>query len=117
MCIRDRVNRIRSRVDIHRQREPAFDSARKDLAMLKRISPLLLLLILCSSITYAQQGRDMAKEKAISAELEALAPQSVNDFKAATEALDTQDYQKAIDLFLKVHQAAPKFDAAIRRLG
>ena len=84
--------------------------------MLKTTSPLLLLLILCS-ITYAQQGRDMAKEKAIWAELETSAPQSVADFKAATEALDAQDYEKAIDLFLKVHQAAPKFDAALRRLG
>ena len=85
--------------------------------MLKRISPLLLLLILCSSITYAQQGRDMAKENAIWAELEKSAPQSVADFKAATEAMDAQDYEKAIDLFLKVRQQAPKFDAAIRRLG
>src|SRR5678815_877963 len=84
--------------------------------MLKTTSPLLLLLILCS-ITYAQQGRDMAKEKAIWAELETSAPQSVADFKAATEAMDAQDYQKAIDLFLKVHQEAPKFNAAIRRLG
>jgi len=84
--------------------------------MLKTTSPLLLLLILCS-ITYAQQGRDMAKEKAIWAELETSAPQSVADFKAATEAMDAQDYEKAIDLFLKVHQAAPKFDAALRRLG
>lgn len=85
--------------------------------MLKPILPLLLPLILCSSITYAQQGRDMAKEKAIWAELETSAPQSVADFKAATEAMDARDYQNAIDLFLKVHQAAPKFDAALRRLG
>ena len=59
----------------------------------------------------------MAKEKAIWAELETSAPQSVADFKAATEAMDAQDYEKAIDLFLKVRQQAPKFDAAIRRLG
>jgi len=59
----------------------------------------------------------MAKEKAIWAELETSAPQSVADFKAATEAMDAQNYEKAIDLFLKVHQEAPKFDAALRRLG
>jgi len=59
----------------------------------------------------------MAKENAIWAELEKSAPQSVADFKAATEAMDAQDYEKAIDLFLKVRQQAPKFDAAIRRLG
>lgn len=59
----------------------------------------------------------MAKENAIWAELEKSAPQSVADFKAATEAMDAQDYQKAIDLFLKVRQQAPKFDPALRRLG
>ena len=85
--------------------------------MLKLISPLLLLLILCGSITYAQPGRDMAKEKAIWAELETLAPQRVEDFKAATEAMDAQDYEKAIGLFQKVHQEAPKFDPTLRRLG
>ena len=59
----------------------------------------------------------MAKEKAIWEELETVAPQSVDDFKAATEAMDAEDYQKAIDLFLKVQQKAPKFDPALRRLG
>lgn len=85
--------------------------------MSKPTYSLLLLLILCASITYAQQGRDMAKEKAIWAELEASAPQSVADFKAATEAMDAQNYPKAIELFQKVRQKAPKFDAALRRLG
>ena len=59
----------------------------------------------------------MAKEKAIWAELETTAPQSVADFKAATEAMDAGDYDKAIPLFLKVQHDAPKFDAALRRLG
>jgi len=59
----------------------------------------------------------MAKEEAIWAELERSAPQSVTDFKAATEAMDAQDYEKAIDLYLKVHQQAPNFDTALRRLG
>jgi len=85
--------------------------------MLKRTPPLLLLLILCSSITFAQPGRDMEKEKDIWAELETTAPQRVADFKSATEAMDAQDYEKAIDLFQKVHKEAPKFDAALRRLG
>lgn len=84
--------------------------------MLKATSLLLLLLILSGS-TYAQPSRDMAKEKAIWAELEKSAPQSVTDFKAATEAMDAQNYQKAIDLFLKVNKAAPQFDPALRRLG
>src|SRR5687767_13398090 len=78
---------------------------------------LLLLLFLYGSSTPAQQGRDMEKEKAIWAELETVAPQSVADFKAATEAMDAQDYDKAAELFLTVQQKAPDFDAALRRLG
>jgi hypothetical protein len=78
---------------------------------------LLLLLVLYVPSTQAQQSRDLEKEKAIWAELETLAPKSVADFKAATEAMDAQDCEKATELFLKVNQAAPKFDAALRRLG
>lgn len=78
---------------------------------------LLLLLLLSGSIAYAQPGRDMAKEQAIWAELEKVAPQSLADFKAATEALDSEHYDIAIELFSRVHQEAPKFDAALRRLG
>jgi tetratricopeptide (TPR) repeat protein len=85
--------------------------------MLKATPLLLLLLILSGSTTYAQPGRDMAKEKAIWAELELTAPQRVADFKAATEAMDAGNYDKAIPLFLRVHHDAPKFDAALRRLG
>jgi tetratricopeptide (TPR) repeat protein len=79
---------------------------------------LLLLLILPASSTLAQTpGRDMEKEKAIVAELEALAPESVGDFKAATEAMDAQDLEKAVTLFQKVHDRVPDFDASLRRLG
>lgn len=85
--------------------------------MLKTTFLLLLLLLVTSSTTYSQPARDMAKEKAIWAELEQSAPQSVADFKAATEAMDGQDYDKAIDLYLKVYQAAPHSDATLRRLG
>ena len=85
--------------------------------MSKTIPLFLLLFVLSGSITCAQQGRDMAKEKAIWAQLERLAPQSLPDFKAATEAMDAQDYNKASELFMRVHEAAPEFDAALRRLG
>jgi len=79
---------------------------------------LLLLLVLYGSSTPAQQtSRNLEKEKPIWAELETLAPESVADFKAATEAMDAQDYDKATELYLKVHQQAPNFDAALRRLG
>ena len=85
--------------------------------MFKTISLLLFLLILGCSSTQAQSARDMEKEKAIWAELEKSAPNSVADFKAGTEAMDAQQYDKAAELFLKVQQEAPGFDAALRRLG
>ena len=78
---------------------------------------LLLLVILYGSSTSAQQGRDMEKEKAIWAELETFSPRSVPDFKAATEAMDAQDYNKAVELYQAVYQKAPHFDAVLRRLG
>ena len=59
----------------------------------------------------------MEKEKLIWAELEKSAPKSVADFKAGTEAMDAHNFDKAAELFLKVHQAAPGFDANLRRLG
>src|SRR6476660_3714349 len=78
---------------------------------------LLLLVILYGSSTSTQQGRDMEKEKAIWAELETFSPTSVPDFKAATEAMDAQDYNKAVELYQAVYQKAPHFDAVLRRLG
>jgi tetratricopeptide (TPR) repeat protein len=82
-----------------------------------KATSLLLLLILYGSSTQAQSSRNMEKEKAIWAELETLAPQSVADFKAATEAMDAEDYEKAVKLFQIVHQQAPDSDAVLRRLG
>ena len=82
-----------------------------------KATSLLLLLILFGSSTPAQSSRNMEKEKALWAELETIAPESVADFKAATEAMDAQDYGKAIELYQAVHQKAPDFDAVLRRLG
>ena len=82
-----------------------------------KATSLLLLLILFASSTQAQPSRDMEKEKAIWAELETLAPNSVADFKAATDAMDAEDYDKAVTLYQAVHERAPDFDVALRRLG
>ena len=82
-----------------------------------KATSLLLLLILFSSSTPAQSSRNMEKEKAIWAELETIAPESVADFKAATEAMDAQDFEKAVELYQTVRQKAPEFDAVLRRLG
>ena len=78
---------------------------------------LLLLLLLFASSTPAQSSRNMEKEKAIWAELETIAPESVADFKAGTEAMDVGDFEKAAKLYAAVYQKAPEFDAALRRLG
>lgn len=86
--------------------------------MFKTTLLLLLLLTLSASSTLSQPpGRNMEKEKAIWAELEATAPKSVADFKAATEAMDAQDFEKAVSLFQSAHEKAPDSDAVLRRLG
>src|SRR5690349_13023756 len=78
---------------------------------------LLLLLILYGSSATAQPSRDMEREKAIVAELENSSPASVADFKAGTEAMDAQDYNKAVELFQAAYRKAPHSDAVLRRLG
>jgi len=82
-----------------------------------KAASLLLLLFLLASSTLAQPSRDMEREKAIWAELETIAPDSVADFKAGTAAMEAGDYEKAVTLFGRVHERAPDFDAALRRLG
>ena len=82
-----------------------------------KATSLLILLILFASSTPAQPSRNMEREKAIWAELETMAPASLADFKAATEAMDAQDYEKAAELYLKAYQSAPDSDAVLRRLG
>ena len=64
-----------------------------------KVTSLLILLILFASSSPAQPSRNMEKEKAIWAELETMAPGSLADFKAATEAMDAQDYEKAAEHF------------------
>src|SRR5215470_17814138 len=62
-------------------------------------------------------GRDMVREKAIWQELEKVAPKSVETFKAATEAYDKDDYERAATLYRQVMEMAPSFDHVYRRLG
>jgi tetratricopeptide (TPR) repeat protein len=62
-------------------------------------------------------GRDMNREMAIWQELEKVAPKSVETFKAATEAIDKQDYEQAAKLCRQVLEKAPDFDHVYRRLG
>lgn len=62
-------------------------------------------------------GRDLEKEQAIQRQLEKIAPKSVATFKAATEALDKDDYEQAAKLYQQALKAAPSFDHVYRRLG
>src|SRR5262245_8247508 len=62
-------------------------------------------------------GRDMNREKAIWQGLEKIAPKSVETFKAATEAFDKQDYERAATLYRQVMEKASNFDHIYRRLG
>ena len=62
-------------------------------------------------------GRDMNFERAIWQDLEKIAPKSVETFKAATEAFDKQDYERAATLYRQVMEQAPSFDHVYRRLG
>lgn len=79
---------------------------------------LITLLLLLSSVVAAQTpGRNMEKEKAIWAELEAVAPKSLDDFKAATEAMDSGNNDEAVRRFEAVLKKAPDFDPAMRWLG
>ena len=94
--------------------------------MLKRFLTVITTTI--AALTFAQPGwaqspsqtapgRDINREKAIWQELEKIAPKSVETFKAATEALDRQDYEQAATLYRQVMDKAPSFDHVYRRLG
>jgi Zn-dependent protease with chaperone function/tetratricopeptide (TPR) repeat protein len=71
-----------------------------------------------SPTAFAQPDeRDMAAETLIWQKLQSVAPNSVETFKAATNALDEGDFQKSASLFQEVLKKAPHFDPAMRRLG
>jgi tetratricopeptide (TPR) repeat protein len=82
-----------------------------------------MLLLLLPAAALAQEEartaprRDMAKEQKIWQQLQAAAPQSLDAFKRATEALDAGDYEEAARLYGEVTQAAPEFAPALRRTG
>ena len=76
------------------------------------------LILLLSPTAFAQfNERDLEKEELIWNRLQAIAPRSVETFKAATVALDEGDYEKAARLYEAVFKVAPDFDPVLRRLG
>jgi Zn-dependent protease with chaperone function len=83
--------------------------------------PLLLLLLLLPPAAARAQAlpsqRDMEKEQKFWQQLQATAPQALETFKRATEALDSNDYEEAARLYGEVSKAAPEFTPALRRAG
>ncbi len=77
---------------------------------------IVFLVIPCSAEDQADSNRDWEFESAIIAELEALSPESVEDFEAATTAYDQDDFAAAVEGYRKVIADAPEFDHAFRRL-
>jgi tetratricopeptide (TPR) repeat protein len=76
------------------------------------------LLLLTAAITPAQAPqRDMEKEQRIWQALQAIAPDAVETFKAATAALDKNDFAEAVRLYELVYKKAPNYDVVMRRLG
>lgn len=78
---------------------------------------LLFCLVLVGAAFAQTSERDMAKEAKIWQQLQQIAPQAVETFKAATVALDQQDYQKSAELYNQVLSQSPTSEAAMRRLG
>jgi Zn-dependent protease with chaperone function len=61
--------------------------------------------------------RDPARESQIESQLQAIAPNAVPTFRAATVAMDKNDNAEAARLFHDVVEQAPQFSPAVRRLG
>ncbi|MFL6276956.1 MAG: M48 family metalloprotease [Blastocatellia bacterium] len=76
------------------------------------------LLLLLAAVAPAQAPqRDMEKEQRIWQALQAIAPDMVETFKAATAALDKNDFAEAVRLYELVYKKAPNYDVVMRRLG
>lgn len=80
---------------------------------------LILALLASLALTAAAQAptRELDKEQPIWDQLQQIAPDAVEDFKAATVALDSGDAEEAIRRYQAVLKKAPGFDHAQRRLG
>lgn len=86
--------------------------------MLSRVvSILVFLTVLPIAVAAQPTTRDMEKEKVIWTRIEAQAPDALEDFKAATTALDAGNYEDATRLYESVRKRAPESDDVLRRLG
>ncbi len=81
------------------------------------IAGLLLCFVFAIFAPAQTRERDMAKEEKIWRELQPTAPKAVETFKAATVALDKDQYEEAAKLYNEVLKQAPNFEPALRRGG
>src|SRR5262249_55617027 len=80
----------------------------------------IVLVIFAAAEVRAQDdpfARNMQKEQRILDSLRQVAPQQVETFRAATQAIDGGKPDEAVKLYTEVLKAAPNFDPAMRRLG
>lgn len=80
------------------------------------VAAALLALVALPGVSQTIQ-RNMKKEAMIWEQLKVIAPGSLEDFKAATTAMDSERYDEAVRLYQAVFKKAPNFDVVMRRLG
>jgi tetratricopeptide (TPR) repeat protein len=78
---------------------------------------LVFLALLPIAVAAQATTRDIEKEKEIWTRIEAQAPDALEDFKAATTALDAGNFEEAARLYESVRKRAPNSDDVMRRLG
>jgi len=78
---------------------------------------LLLCFVFALFCVAQTQERDLAKEEKIWQQLQKTAPKAVETFKAATAALDQNQYGEAVKLYNEVLKQSPNFEPALRRGG
>ncbi len=64
-----------------------------------------------------QATRDPNEERLLEQQLEEINPAAVQHFQQGTRAMDTGDYQTAMQQYQQVIELAPEFSSAYRRLG
>jgi hypothetical protein len=77
----------------------------------------MLMLLISTGLAQQPPPRDMNKEQAIWDQLKVVAPGELENFKAATVAMDDGKYDVAAKLYEGVMLKVPEFDPVIRRLG
>ena len=93
-------------------------TSRMNYKTVRSLLAFFAIVLLCASAAVSQtRERDMGKESLIWDHLNTVAPETVEDFKAATVAMDSGNYDEAVRLYRAVLKKAPDSDHVLRRLG